>query len=46
LNDDLSKIEKNIKDLEVNDFYTEKMAREKLQMAKKGDQIYFLTKKG
>jgi len=35
-------LEKDIHDWNSNDFYKEKIAREKLQMARKGDQIYFL----
>lgn len=45
----IADLQKEIKDLEAevdewqnNSFYKEKIAREQLQMAKKGDQVYFL----
>ena len=46
LKHEIVKLEKDIVDWNSNDFYKEKIAREKLQMARKGDQIYFLSSKG
>ena len=37
-------IEQQIVAWQADDFYKEKIAREKLQMARKGDEIYFLAK--
>ena len=35
-------IEQQIASWKADDFYKEKIAREKLQMARKGDEIYFI----
>lgn len=35
-------VEQQIASWQADDFYKEKIAREKLQMAKKGDEIYFI----
>jgi len=45
LKKDISNLEKQIEDWQSNDFYKEKYARERLQMAKKGEVIYFLDAK-
>ena len=47
LKKDITELEKQIEDWQSNDFYKEKYARERLQMAKKGEMIYFVdvTKK-
>jgi len=45
LKNEIAGLEKGISDWNSNDFYKEKIAREKLQMARKGDQIYFLDTK-
>jgi len=49
--DDISKLEKEkitklaeINDLETNPFYSEKIAREKLQMADSNDHIFLIVK--
>jgi len=42
LKNEICKLEKDIQDWNVNDFYKEKVAREQLQMAKRGDMIYFV----
>jgi len=45
LKDEIAQVQKDITDWNNNDFYKEKIAREKLQMARRGDQIYFLDVK-
>jgi cell division protein FtsB len=40
----VKEIESQIAAWQADDFYKEKIAREKLQMAKKDDQIYFIEK--
>jgi len=51
LKNEIVKLEADVKSIELqiaswqsDDFYKEKIAREKLQMAKKGDEIYFVEK--
>ncbi|EKD23220.1 MAG: hypothetical protein ACD_82C00195G0002 [uncultured bacterium] len=42
LKGEIEKIEKEIQEWQATDFYKEKFARERLQMAKQGDEIYFI----
>lgn len=42
LKDEIAVLEEQVADWEHNSFYKEKIAREELQMAKKGDEVYFL----
>jgi len=42
LKKEVGQIEQQIVHWESDDFYKEKVAREKLQMARKNDQIYFV----
>lgn len=42
LKNEIKVIEKEIQEWQVTDFYKEKFARERLQMAKQGDEIYFI----
>ena len=42
IEDDVAKLEDDIYDWENNSFYREKIAREKLQMAYPGEQIYYV----
>jgi len=39
---ELNEIDHQIADLNFNDFYKEKIAREQLQMVKKDDEVYIL----
>jgi len=45
LKHEIAGLENDVADWNGNDFYKEKIAREKLQMARKGDQICFLDAK-
>lgn len=42
LKNEIKVIEKEIQEWQATDFYKEKFARERLQMAKQGDEIYFI----
>jgi len=42
LNNDVEQLEKEINVWKTNDFYKEKFAREQLQMARKGDEIFYI----
>lgn len=42
LNNEIAVLEEEVSEWENNSFYKEKIAREELQMAKKGDEVYFL----
>jgi len=42
LNDQIQALEREAHDWKTYSFYKEKMAREQLQMAQKGDIVYFL----
>jgi len=44
LKKEVDALEKQIAEWTSNDFYKEKIAREKLQMSRKGDEIYFLER--
>ena len=42
LKNEIAILEQEVAEWESNSFYKEKIAREELQMAKKGDEVYFL----
>ena len=42
LKDEIKEIELEVKEWQSSDFFKEKYARERLQMAKEGDEIYFI----
>lgn len=42
LKGEISVVQKEIQEWQASDFYKEKFARERLQMAKEGDEIYFI----
>lgn len=42
LKDEIAVLESDVAEWENNSFYKEKIAREELQMAKEGDEVYFL----
>ena len=42
LKNDVEQLEKEIYAWQTNDFYKEKVAREQLQMARKGDEIFYI----
>jgi cell division protein FtsB len=42
LRTDIDQLEKEIYVWETNDFYKEKIAREQLQMARKGDELFYI----
>ena len=42
LKDEIAVLESDVAEWENNTFYKEKIAREELQMAKEGDEVYFL----
>jgi len=42
IKNEIEAIEKEVKEWQASDFYREKFARERLQMAKEGDEIYFI----
>lgn len=39
---DVEQLEKEIHAWQTNDFYKEKVAREQLQMARKGDELFYI----
>jgi cell division protein FtsB len=41
LNDEIVQLKKEIYAWQTNDFYKEKVAREQLQMARKGDELFY-----
>ena len=42
LNKEVEQLEKEIYAWNTNDFYKEKVAREQLQMARKGDELFYI----
>jgi len=42
LNGEVVQLEKEIYAWQTNDFYKEKIAREQLQMARKGDELFYI----
>jgi cell division protein FtsB len=42
LQDEIVELEEEVQEWQNNSFYKEKIAREELQMAKTGDEVYFL----
>lgn len=42
LNEDIAQLEKEIYAWQNDDFYKEKVAREQLQMARKGDELFYI----
>jgi cell division protein FtsB len=42
LDNEVAKLEKEIYAWQTNDFYKEKIAREQLQMARKGDELFYI----
>ncbi|MFT6765254.1 MAG: cell division protein FtsB [Alteromonas naphthalenivorans] len=42
LKDEIAVLEEEVSEWENNSFYKEKIAREELQVAKQGDEVYFL----
>jgi cell division protein FtsB len=42
LNDEINQLEKEIYVWQTDDFYKEKIAREQLQMARKGDELFYI----
>lgn len=42
LNEEVTSLEKEIHVWQSNDFYKEKIAREQLQMARKGDELFYI----
>ncbi|HLW72806.1 MAG TPA: septum formation initiator family protein [Candidatus Babeliales bacterium] len=42
LNGDVMQLEKEIYAWQTDDFYKEKVAREQLQMARKGDELFYI----
>jgi cell division protein FtsB len=42
LKDEVSRLEQEIYAWETDDFYKEKVAREQLQMARKGDELFYI----
>lgn len=44
LDNELARLEKEIHAWQTDDFYKEKIAREQLQMARKGDELFYIGK--
>jgi cell division protein FtsB len=42
LNDEVTRLEKEIHIWQTDDFYKEKIAREQLQMARRGDELFYI----
>ena len=42
LNDELEQLKKEIYAWQTDDFYKERVAREQLQMARKGDELFYI----
>lgn len=42
LDDEVAQLEKEIYAWQTDDFYKEKVAREQLQMARKGDELFYI----
>ena len=42
LDDEVAQLEKEIHAWQTDDFYKEKVAREQLQMARKGDELFYI----